>query len=133
DDACLEGQLVDCTGERLAGERLTDARDLEHDATRLDVGDPPLRRALTATHTGLGGLLRQRSVGVDVDPHLAATLDVTRHRDTRRLDLAVRHIRGRQRLDAVLTERDGGATRRLAAPRGAVLLAVLDLAGNKHG
>ena len=106
DDAALQGQLVDGAGERLASDRLVRERQLEQHATRLDVGDPPLRRTLTGTHAGFGRLLGQRTVGVDVDPHLAATPDVPVHGDTRRLDLAVGDVRGLERLDAVLAEGD---------------------------
>src|SRR5699024_5463119 len=86
DDACLEGQLVDGPRERLARQVLVDTGDLEQHAARLDVGDPPLGGALAGAHAGLGGLLGERTVRVDVDPHLAATLHVAGHRDTRRLD-----------------------------------------------
>src|SRR5690606_21834394 len=82
---------------------------LEHHATGLDVRDPPLRRTLTGTHTGFGRLLGERAIRVDVDPDLAATLDVAGHRDTRGLDLPVGHIRRLQSLDAELTERHRGA------------------------
>src|SRR5690606_28256240 len=110
----------------LAGDRLRDAGELEHHAARLDVGHPPLGRALAGTHAGLGRLLRDRTVGVDVDPHLAATLDVAGHRDTGRLDLPVGDVGRLERLDAVVAERDLGAA--LGGPRPArvVLLAVLD-------
>src|SRR5699024_7798276 len=94
--------------------------------------DPPLRRALAGTHAGLGRLLRQRTVRVDVDPHLSASLDVTGHRDTSGLDLAVRHVCRSQCLDAPVTERDGVAALRHAAAPGMVLLAVLDTARDEH-
>src|SRR6185312_12505745 len=128
----LEGQLVNGTGERLTSNGLVDAGELEEHATRLDVGDPPLGRTLTGTHAGFGRLLGDRAVRVDVDPHLSTTLDVTGHGDTSSLDLAVRHVRRRQRLDAVLAEADRGATSRLAGTTRVVLLAVLDSAGNQH-
>src|SRR6478609_1318232 len=124
DDACLERQLVNGTGQCLASEFLADAGDLEEDATRLDVRDPPLGRTLTGTHAGFGRLLRERTVGVDVDPHLAATLDVTGHRDTSGLDLTVRHVSGRECLDAELAEGDLRAAGGLAIALGVVLLAV---------
>src|SRR6201999_411070 len=132
DDACLERQLVDCAGECLASDGLVDPAQLEQHATWLDVCDPPLRRTLTGTHAGFGRLLGQRTVGEHVDPYLAATLDVTGHGDTCCLDLAVRDVRRRDGLDAVLTERHRGATRRVAGAARVVLLAVLDLAWNKH-
>src|SRR5690606_13970336 len=108
-------------------------RDLEEDATRLDVGDPPLRRALARAHAGLGRLLRERTVGEDVDPDLATALDVPGHRDTRGLDLPVGDIRRGERLDAELTEVHLRAAGGLAGAARVVLLAVLDLAWDQHG
>src|SRR6185437_13412309 len=128
-----EGQLVDCTGHGLTGDGLVDTAQLEEHATRLDVCDPPLRRTLTGTHAGFGRLLRERTVGVDVDPHLSTTLDVTRHRDTSGLDLTVGHVSGGERLDAELAEGDLRAAGRLAATAGVVLLAVLDSTWDQHG
>src|SRR5680860_236279 len=132
DDACLEGQLVNSAGQRLASDGVGDTAELEKNATRLDVGNPPLDRTLAGTHAGFGRLLRERTVGVDVDPHLSATLDVTRHSDTSGLDLTVGHIRGGHRLDTVLAERHRGATGRLAGTARVVLLAVLDSTWNQH-
>ena len=85
----LDGQLVAGQAHRLARQRLVDAGQLEHDAARLDDGHPALGVALAGAHAGLGRLLREGLVGEDVDPHLAATLDLARHGDTSGLDLAV--------------------------------------------
>src|SRR5690606_37522043 len=125
DDACLERQLVDRAHECLTRDGLVHAGELEEHAAGLDVRDPPLRRALARTHAGLGGLLGERAVGVDVDPHLSTTLDVTGHRDTRGLDLTVRDIRGAERLDAELAEVHLRAAGGLATATRVVLLAVL--------
>src|SRR5690606_22754394 len=133
DETGLHGQLVLRAAHGLARELLGDTRELEHHAARLDVRDPPLGRALAGTHAGLGGLLGQRTVGVDVDPHLAATLDVTGHRDSRGLDLAVRDVGGLESLDAEVAERDRRATLRGAGAPRVVLLAVLDPARDQHG
>src|SRR5699024_1952979 len=81
----------------------------------------------------LGGLLGQRAVRVDVDPHLATALDVAVDGDTSGLDLPVGDVRGLERLDAVLTERDVGAALGPALTAGVVLLAVLDALGDEHG
>src|SRR5215211_6745742 len=132
-DPALHRELVDRTPQRLTGDRLVRVGELEEQTTRLHVGDPPLRRTLTGTHAGLGRLLRQRTVRVDVDPHLAATLDVPGHRDTSRLDLAVRHVRRLQRLDAEFAERDPGAALGGPVTIRVVLLAVLDPARDQHG
>src|ERR687890_2048366 len=88
----------------LARERLRHAGELEHHAARLDDGDPALRVALAGAHAGLGRLLGEGLVREDVDPHLAATLDLAGHRDTSRLDLAVRQPAGLEGLEAVLAE-----------------------------
>src|SRR5204863_6012563 len=45
-------------------------------------GDPVLGRALAGAHPGLGGLLGDGLVREDVDPDLAATADLARHRDS---------------------------------------------------
>ena len=73
----------------------------------LDHGDPAFRRALAGAHAGLGRLLREALVGEDVDPDLAAALDLARHRDTGGLDLAVRDPAAVDRLQAVVAELDG--------------------------
>ena len=80
------------------------AGELEHHAARLDDGDPALRVALAGAHAGLGRLLGERLVRIDVDPDLAATLDLARHRDTSGLDLAVGEPAGLEGLEAVLAE-----------------------------
>src|SRR5262249_56652557 len=132
DQAALHGQCEHRATHRTAGRDLVDARELEHDAAGLDVGDPPLRRALAGAHAGLGGLLGQRAVGVDVDPHLAASLDVPGHGDTSRLDLAVGDVVSLDRLDAEVAERQAGAALGGATPRGGVLLSVPDPSRPQH-
>src|SRR5437868_12071034 len=85
----LDRQILARKAQRVLGERLGHARELEHDAAGLDHRDPPLGRALALAHARLGRLLRERLVGEDVDPDLAAALDLARHRDPGGLDLAV--------------------------------------------
>src|ERR1700728_3622098 len=123
---------MDCAGERLTGGLLVGVAQLEQHPTRLDVDHPPLRGALTGTHPGFGGLLGQRTVREDVDPHLAATLDVPVDGDTSGLDLAVGDVSVLQRLDAVVAEAHRRATAGNPALARVVLLAVLDSAGNQH-
>src|SRR3954468_6802741 len=86
----LHRQLLRGEAQRLLRERLRHAGQLEHDAARLDDGHPALGRALALAHALLGRLLRERLVREDVEPDLAAALDLARHRDTGSLDLAVR-------------------------------------------
>src|SRR3954447_8934277 len=117
----LHRQLLAGEAQRLLGQRLRHAAHLEHHAARLHDRDPALRRALALAHAGLGGLLRVRLVGEDVDPDLAAALDLARHRDTGSLDLAVGHPAVLQRLDAVVAELHGRLALGLAAAAAAVL------------
>src|SRR5205807_6628726 len=93
---------------------------------------PALGVALAGPHPGLGGLLRVGLVGEDVDPDLAASLDVAGDRDTGGLDLAARDPAGLDCLEAEVTEVDLGATLGQPPHAAAVLLAVLDLLGAKH-
>src|SRR5699024_10829335 len=58
----------------------------EHTA-RLYNGNPVLGASLTGTHSSLSGFFSNRLVGEDLDPDLTATLDITCHRDTSRLNL----------------------------------------------
>src|SRR5215207_7341639 len=131
-DARLDRQLVDRAGLRVPGDLLVGVTQLEQHSSGLHVGDPPLRRTLTGTHPGFGRLLGQRTVGEDVDPHLAATLDVPVDGDTSGLDLPVGDVGMLQRLDAIVTEAHRRPTAGDAALPGMVLLAVLYLAGNQH-
>src|SRR3954464_8522570 len=121
----LDGQLLAREAERFLGERLRHACELEHDAARLDHGDPALGRALPRAHAGLGGLLRVALVREDVDPDLAAALDLAVHRYATRLDLAVRDPAAVERLQAVVAELHGRLALRLAAPAAAMHLAEL--------
>src|SRR5205085_9711806 len=105
---------------------------LEHDAARLDHGDPALGRALTGAHASLGRLLRERLVREDVDPDLAAALDLARHRDTSRLDLAVRDPAAVDRLQPVIAELHGRLALRLAGTAAAMHLPELRLLRHQH-
>src|SRR5687767_14734143 len=117
---------------RLTGERLRHAGELEHHAAGLDHGDPALGVALAGAHAGLGGLLRERLVGIDVDPDLAAALDLAGHRDTGGLDLAVRQPAGLEGLEAVLAELDPLLPARHPGLAPAVDAAELDALGRQH-
>src|SRR5215467_666067 len=94
DDLRLHRELLAGETQRLLGQRLGNAGELEHHAAGLDHRDPALGRALAGAHPRLGRLLREALVGEDVDPDLAATLDLARHRNPGRLDLAVRDPAG---------------------------------------
>src|SRR5262245_61813320 len=128
----LHRQLLRGKAQRLLGERLRHPGQLEHDAARLDDGDPPFGRALALAHARLGRLLRERLVGEDVDPHLSAALDLARHRDAGGLDLAVRDPAVLERLDAVVAEVDRGLPRGEAVAAPAVHLPELGLLREQH-
>ena len=109
DELGLDRELLDREAQRLAGDVLGHAADLEEDAARLDDGHPVLGRALALAHAGLGRLLGDRLVREDPDPHLADALHVARHGDTGGLDLAAREPAGVERLDPVVAKGDPGA------------------------
>src|SRR4051812_7462397 len=131
-DFRLHRQLLACEPQRLLREGLRDAGELEHHAPGLDHRDPALGRALAGAHAGLGGLLRVALVREDVDPDFAAALDLAGHRDTGRLDLAVRDPAAVDRLQAVVAELHGRLALRLAAPTSAMDLAKLRLLRHQH-
>src|SRR5512146_1763179 len=128
----LDRQLLPGEAKRLLRQRLRHAGELEHHLARLDDRDPALGRALAGAHAGLGGLLGERLVREEVDPDLAAALDLARHRDPGRLDLAVRDPARLERLDPVLAEVDLGVAGRDAGAAPAMDLAELGLARHQH-
>src|SRR5581483_6997356 len=77
-------------------------------------------------------LLRVRLVREDVDPDLAAALDLARHRDTGGLDLAIRDPAALDGLEAVVAELDRRLALRLARPAAAMDLAELRLLRHQH-
>src|SRR5829696_5792453 len=126
-------QLRACQAKRFLRERLGHTGELEHDAAGLDDGDPVLGRALAGAHPRLGRLLGDRLVGKDIDPDLAAALDLARHRDSGSLDLAVCNPARLQRLDPEVAELHGGLPFRKAAAPAALVLAELGLLREQHG
>src|SRR5262249_42461567 len=128
----LHRQLVAGQAHGLAGERLRHAGELEHHATRLDDGDPAFRVALAGAHAGLGRLLGVGLVREDVDPHLAATLDLAGHRDTSGLDLAIGQPAGLGGLQAVIAEVDRLLATGEPVPATAMHLAELAALGGTH-
>src|SRR3954449_2225627 len=131
-DLRLHRELLPGEAKCFLCQLLRHAGELEHHAAGLDHADPALGRALTGAHAGLGRLLREALVGKDVDPDLAAALDLARHRDTSRLDLAVRDPAGVERLEAVVAVLDDGLARGGAAPAAAVDLPELRLLRHQH-
>src|SRR5829696_4208693 len=131
-DLGLHRQLLTRELQRLLGERLGDAGQLEHDATGLDHGDPVLRRPFARAHARLGRLLRDRLVREDVDPDLAAALDLAGHRDPGSLDLAVGDPTCLQRLDPVFPELNVRLSARDARATAPVDAAELGLLGEQH-
>src|SRR5437588_2779882 len=128
-----DGELVRRQPHRLLGHLLGDPGHLEEHPPRLHHRHPALGRALAAAHAGLGGLLGVGVVGEDADPDLAAAADVTGHRASRGLDLAVGDPRGLERLETVGPEGDVAAPLGGAAPVAAVDLAMLGALRHQHG
>src|SRR6185436_11949642 len=95
-------------------------------------GHPALGRALAGAHAGLGGLLGERLVREDVDPDLAATLDLARHGDTSGLDLAVGQPALLEGLQAVLAELDLLLAARQPVATATMLAAELDSLRGEH-
>src|SRR5207244_3156289 len=77
-------------------------------------------------------LLRERLVREDVDPDLAAALDLAGHRDTSGLDLTVRDPPVLEGLDPVVAELDRRLAARQTVAAPAELLAMLDLLRQQH-
>src|SRR5436190_8573235 len=128
----LQRQLRPGQAERFLRQRLRHAGELEHHTSGLDHRDPVLRRALARAHAGLGRLFGRR-LGVEyVDPHLPASLDLARHRNSRGLDLPVGDPAGLERLQAVVAELHGRLALGEAAPAAALVLAELRLLGQEH-
>src|SRR5439155_21330648 len=131
-DSRLDRQLPAREPERLLRQWLGHTGELEHDAPRLDHRDPVLRRALSRAHPGLSRLLRDRLVREDVDPDLAATADLARHRDSGRLDLPVRHPAVLKRLQAEVARLHPRLALREAAAAATLIFAVFRLLRKQH-
>src|SRR5206468_8515266 len=117
---------------RLARVLLAHALHLEEHAARTDDRHPLLGRSLALAHARLLGLLRDRLVGEDAHPDLAAARDEASHGDACRLDLTIGQPAWLERLQPVVAERHLTAAPRLATHAAALLLAVLDLLGHQH-
>src|SRR5881394_1895476 len=128
----LQRQLRPGKAQRFLRELLRHAGELEHDSAGLDHGDPVLGGALARAHARFRRLLRRRLVGEDVDPDLAAALDLARHRDSRCLDLPVGDPAGLERLQAEVAELHGRLALRVAASAAALVLAVFRLLREEH-
>src|SRR5256886_5034202 len=131
-DSRLDRQLPAREPERLLRQRLWHAGELEHDTPGLDHRDPVFRRALPGAHPGLGGLLRHRLVRENVDPDLAPAADLACHRDSRRLDLAIRHPAVLERLQTVVAGLHSRLALREAAPAASLVLAELRFLRKQH-
>src|SRR3954451_16968362 len=133
DEARLDRQLRGAEAQRLAGDVLGDAVDLEHDAAGRDACRPELGRALALAHAHLGRLLRHRHVREYPDPDPALALHLARDRAPRRLDLARGHPLRFKRLEAELAEIELRAALRGTADAALEGFAELGLLGLQHG
>src|SRR5512133_21422 len=131
-DSRLDRQLPAREPERLLRQRLWYAGELEHDTPGLDHSDPVFRRALPRAHPGLGRLLCHRLVREDVDPDLAATADLARHRDSGRLDLAICHPAVLERLEAIVAGLHSRLALREAAAAASLVFAELRFLRKQH-
>src|SRR5437667_117796 len=108
-EARLYRELVRRKAQCLLGEDPVHAAHFEDHAPGPHHRDPVVGRALARTHPDLSGLLGDRLIGEDVDPHLAAALEVVRDRAPRGLDLTRGHPAGVHRLQSEIALRDGVA------------------------
>ena len=129
----LDRQLCGCKAEGLARIDFGHAFELIQHLARLDLGDPPLDVALTGAHSDFQRITGDRDVRKDADPHLAATLDVTRDDTTGRFDLASSERTALSRLQAELAEADLVAILRKSAVMALLLLSKLGSLGLHHG
>src|SRR5699024_7301609 len=129
DEFAAHRQLVAGQAQGLAGGLLADVGQLKEHAARLDDGHPVLGAAFTGTHAGAGGLFGNRLVGEDLDPDLAAALDITGHGNTGRLDLVGGDPGRLQRDQAVIALIDFVAAHGLAGHAAALHAAVLNTFG----
>src|SRR3712207_3930980 len=104
DEARLDRELRGAEAQRLAGDVLRHAVDLEHDPARLHAGGPELGRALAGAHADFGRLRRHRHVRKDADPDPAGALHRAGDRAAGRLDLTGVDSLRLQRLQAELAE-----------------------------
>src|SRR5829696_7816569 len=133
DETRLDRQLRGAEAQRLAGDVLGHAVDLEHDAAGRDARRPELRRALALAHAHLDRLLRHRHIREDPDPDPPLALHLARDRAPRRLDLARGHPLRLERLEAELAEIEFRAALRGTADAALEGFAELGLLGLQHG
>ena len=126
----LDRELVTSETHSFHCDLLGNAVHLEEDAARLNNSYPVLRRTFTGTHAGLGRFSRYRLIRENLDPDLAAALDVTRHGDTSCLDLTVRDPSRLEGYEAILAMANRIAAMSLALHTATELLAILSTLWN---
>src|SRR2546428_10481821 len=131
-EARLYRELVRRKAQRLLGENPVHAAYFEDHAPGPHHRDPVVGRALARTHPDLSGLLGDRLVGEDVDPDLAAALEVVRDGAARGLDLPRGHPAGLHRLQGEIALRDGVARLRGPLHAAALEFAVLEALWLQH-
>src|SRR6187431_21942 len=128
----VDRQLVACETHGLPGDRLRDARHLEHHPARLDHRDPVVGGPLAGSHPDLRRLLCDRLVREDPDPDASTALDVVRHGAPCRLDLAAGQPADLLGHQAEVTEADRGPALGQAGASAALHLAMLDTLWHQH-
>src|SRR5690606_38785144 len=111
--------------QRLAGDFLGHAVDLEHDAARLDARRPIIDGALALAHADFGRLRGDRQVREHPDPHATLTLHLAGDRAAGRLDLTRGDPVRLERLQAEAAEVQVGAALGSAVNTALELLAEL--------
>src|ERR1051325_274084 len=108
------------------------AFDLVKNATRLHDCNPILGSAFAFAHASLSRLFCYRLVGKHSNPDLPATFDMTSHRNTGCLNLAIGYPRRLQTLEPIFTEADLTAASCDAVHATPHLLSVLNFFRHQH-
>lgn len=132
DEVSFDGELVRGQSQSFSRQILGDSFDFKQDSSRSDDRHPEFRCTLSLPLARFCGFLGDRFIGKNPNPHLAATLNVARQGDTRRLNLAAAHPAALQRLQTIFSERDFCPAASHAFAAASLLFAIFDSLGRKH-
>ncbi len=133
DKAAADLQLGVGEAHGLASDGDRNATHFEEHGAWLDAGHIELDAALTRAHADFGWLLGHRRVREDTHPHLALTLQRAGDGDTGGFNLISRETATIEGLDAEVAEREGVASRGVAADLALAMLAPLGAGGLEIG